>query len=59
LSTGLVRHGDAGDLDAAQSSRSRGLWPGSWAGRRELGHVWEIEKREERWAAADSDPIRF
>jgi hypothetical protein len=36
----------------AQSSGYMGLWPGSRAGRRWLGHVWEIEKREERWAAA-------
>jgi hypothetical protein len=43
----------------AQFSGSRGLWPGSRAGRRELGRTWEIEKREERCAAADSGPIRF
>jgi hypothetical protein len=27
--------------------------------RSELGHAWEIEKREERWAAVDYNPIGF
>jgi hypothetical protein len=54
----LAQHKDGdgrgGQRPIAQSPGGSNLWASSWARQRELGRVWETEKREERWDVADS-----